>query len=206
MAQDTEQTEKKEKKVDEIKAEASSKGCAVEQAIYYVKEFLAGPMCGRCFPCSMGVFDAMLRLKRLRAGTGAQADIDALKRISEHMAVSSMCKKGKDTAKFIADWIAQGEFDSHLKGICPARTCKALVIYEIDADKCTMCGLCLDACRDLAIEGEKAEKFKAGYMPFEVRLKRCTRCDECRKVCPFGAVMVYDMGLKAAQKQEAKKA
>ena len=63
-------------------------------------------------------------------------------------------------------------------------------VYLIDTDKCTMCGLCLDACKDFAIKGEKATKFGSGYLPYEIAQKRCTNCGECLKVCPEGAVLL----------------
>jgi NADH-quinone oxidoreductase subunit F len=32
----------------------------------------------------------------------------------------------------------------------------------------------------------------SGYLPFEVRQKRCTKCGECIKVCPEGAIELVD--------------
>ena len=40
----------KEPKVEDIKAAAEGKGCPVQKALYFVTEFLAGPMCGRAVP------------------------------------------------------------------------------------------------------------------------------------------------------------
>ena len=46
--------DKKEKKVADIKKEADEVKCPVKRALYYYREFLAGPMCGKCYPCQMG--------------------------------------------------------------------------------------------------------------------------------------------------------
>jgi energy-converting hydrogenase A subunit P len=51
-----------------------------------------------------------------------------------------------------------------------------------------MCGKCLDACQYNAVIGEPREMYRSGYLPYEIRLQRCTRCGECVKVCPTGAI------------------
>ncbi len=43
-------TETKEKKTIDIKKEADEIACPVKRAVYFVDEFLKGPMCGKCFP------------------------------------------------------------------------------------------------------------------------------------------------------------
>ena len=180
----------KELKVEDIKAAAEQRGCPVQRALYYVTEFLAGPMCGRCFPCAMGSYEARIRLQRLVDGQGSDADVAALKRIAEDMAEASFCKKGKDTAKFILDWMAADVFKTHAAGACPDMTCPALVEYRIIPEACTSCGDCKDVCAFSAIHGEKRKSFKSGYLPFEIRQKKCTRCGECIKVCPSQAIIL----------------
>lgn len=182
--------EKKELKVEEIKNLAEGKGCPVQKALYYVAEFLAGPMCGRCFPCAMGSYEARIRLDTVVNGRGKEADLWALKRIAGDMLESSMCKKGKDTAKFILEWMNTDEFEKHIAGACPSAECLALIEYRVVADKCDNCGICLGACKYHAIFGQKAKPFQSGYPPFEIRQKKCVKCDECRKVCPLEAIIV----------------
>jgi len=189
-------TEEKEKKVEEIKKEAEAKGCPVRQAHYYINEFLSGPMCGRCFPCSMGSYEARVRLGRLMDGTGTEADIGAIKRIAQNMSLSSFCKKGKDTAKFITDWTATGVYEEHAKGRCPDRECKGLIEFKIIAEKCTNCGACLSACKYDAIIGEKRVSYRSGYLPFEIRQARCVKCGDCVPACPENAIEITD---KAAE-------
>ncbi|HET6515497.1 MAG TPA: NADH-ubiquinone oxidoreductase-F iron-sulfur binding region domain-containing protein [Thermodesulfovibrionales bacterium] len=183
-------TEMKELKVEEIKALAEEKGCPVQKALYYITEFLSGPMCSRCFPCSFGSYEARMRLEKIANGRGEEADLRTLRRVAEDMLVSSMCKKGKDTARFIIDWMETDVFREHVDGICPAKDCTALIEYRVIPERCTSCGLCLDACSYHAILGEKSKPFLSGYVPFEIRQKRCMKCDACRKVCPTEAILI----------------
>jgi ferredoxin len=180
-------------KTDDIKAAAEEKGCPVQKAKYYVTEFLAGPMCGKCFPCALGSYEAKVRLEKISEGRGNNADIAALRRIAEDMLESSRCKKGKDTAKFILEWMGTDVYEEHVRGRCPDRKCRAFIEYHIVPEKCTMCGLCREACRYEAVIGEKRKPWLSGYRPFEIRQKKCTKCDECRKVCPTGAVVIVEV-------------
>jgi ferredoxin len=191
----TEQKENKpgEIKTDDIKAAAEEKGCPVQKAKYYVTEFLAGPMCGKCLPCALGSYEAGVRLDSILEGRGTDSDVAALRRIADDMLESSRCKKGKDTAKFILEWMSTGVYEEHVRGRCPDGKCKAFVEYRIVPEKCTMCGLCREACRYEAVIGEKRKPWLSGYRPFEIRQKKCTKCDECRKVCPTGAVVIVDV-------------
>ncbi len=185
--------EQKERKVEQIKAEADAKGCPVLRALYYIAEFLTGPMCGKCFPCSLGSYEAKIRLEKIVEGRGADEDLKALKRIAAQMIDGSMCKKGKDTARFIIEWMNTDVFKSHIEGICPDRTCTAFIEYRIVHEKCTMCGLCKEACKYGAIHGEKKKPYLSGYRPYEIRQKKCTKCGECIKVCPTGAIILVDV-------------
>jgi ferredoxin len=186
--------EEKEKKLEDIRKEAEGKRCAVQKTLYFIEEFLAGPMCGKCLPCALGSYEAKIRLIKLAQnieGIGA-SDIEALKRIALQMLESSRCKKGKDTAQFMIELLegSQEEFNLHLSGVCPEKECSALIEYIIVPELCIMCGKCLEACKYDAIIGEKKEPFLSGYLPFEIRQKRCTKCGECVKVCPTGAIEI----------------
>jgi NADH:ubiquinone oxidoreductase subunit F (NADH-binding)/MinD superfamily P-loop ATPase/(2Fe-2S) ferredoxin len=175
--------------VEEIRKEAERKACSVQRALRYIEEFIAGPMCGRCFPCSLGTEEAKIRLIRLseHLGNPSESDIDALKRIGFFMTEGSYCKKGRDTGKFLIETLStsEEEFRMHLSGVCPKKECVSLTEYIINPDLCIMCGKCLAACKYDAVTGETN-----GYAPFEIRQKECTRCGECAKVCPTEAVEI----------------
>ena len=171
-------TEKKEAKVEELKKLADERSCPVQKAFFYITEFLAGPMCGRCFPCALGSYEARIRLGHIIDGKGVEGDILALSRIAGEMLEASMCKKGKETARFVLDWMNTGAYTEHVHGRCPDGGCTAFVEYRVVPEKCTMCGLCRDACKFGAIFGEKKKPYLSGYLPFEIRQKKCLKCDE----------------------------
>ncbi len=186
-------TEIKEKNTKEIKKEAERISCPVQRAIYYMDEFLKGPMCGKCFPCEMGSYESLVRLRNIESGMGDEDDLRAIQKIADEMLRTSRCKKGKDTANFIIEWVGEDSFAGHMEGVCAEKECDALLRYVVAPVKCTMCGICLDACKDNAIIGEKASTFLSGYVPFEISQERCTKCGECIKVCPEDAIELIDV-------------
>ncbi|RJQ16276.1 MAG: 4Fe-4S dicluster domain-containing protein [Nitrospiraceae bacterium] len=184
--------EQKELKTEDIKKSAEEKSCAVEKALSYVTGFLSGPMCGRCFPCALGTYEMKARLQNIADGRGRDEDLAAIGRIAGNMLEASMCKKGKDTAKFVLEWIGSDVFKKHIEGVCPDKTCVAMIEYRIVPGKCNMCGLCKDACIYGAIHGEKKKPYLSGYLPYEIRQKKCQKCGDCIKVCPTGAIILVD--------------
>ena len=189
-----EETEKV--KVEDIKTEAETKGCPVQKSLYYITGFLAGPMCGKCFPCALGSYETRTILNNIIEGRGSEEDLFSLKKIADEMLISSRCKKGKDTAKFILEWRDTGVFREHVEGRCPDRICACLSEHRIIPEKCNMCGLCKDVCEYGAIHGEKTKPYRSGYLPYEIRQKKCVNCGECIKVCPTDAIIVIDIKSK----------
>ncbi|NOY38818.1 MAG: hypothetical protein GXO95_00840 [Nitrospirae bacterium] len=187
--------ETKEKNLKEIFEEIEEQKCVVRKGLKLLDEFIDGPMCGRCLPCPMGSYEMRIRLKRLSEGRGAEEDIRVIGDIAPKMLETSMCKKGKDTARFFMDTLDEmsEEYTAHAEGGCPARECNALFVYRVIPHKCTMCGDCLEACKDFAIIGEKKLPYRLGYLPFEIAEKRCTRCGECIKVCNDNAIEIVDI-------------
>ncbi len=183
------QEKKKQVKMKDVQAIADEKSCPVQRSLVFIEEFLAEPMCGRCFPCSMGSYESRIRVKRFIDGSASEDDIATLKKISSQMLTASMCKKGKDTAAYIAEQLETDAFSEHIAGSCTPNECSGFLTYFIIPDNCTMCGDCLDACKDFAIYGEKIKPFISGYTPFEIAQKRCTKCGECIKVCKYNAII-----------------
>ena len=183
----------KEIKIEDIKKEAEEKRCTVQKTMYYIEKFLSDPMCGKCFPCSFGTYEAKIRLKEILSSKGTEADISALRRIAHEMIEASRCKKGKDTARFILEWMDTDAFHEHIEGACPEKECLAFIKYRIIPKKCVMCGECKVVCKFDAIVGEKKKPYLSGYLPFEIRQKRCTKCGECIKVCPTEAIEIVDI-------------
>ncbi|MCK5505451.1 MAG: 4Fe-4S binding protein [Thermodesulfovibrionia bacterium] len=196
----SEEEKKKEIKMEDVKTRAEEKKCPVQKSLVFIQEFLGGPMCGKCFPCSLGSYEAERRLRRLMDATATDDDIASIRRIASHMLTASMCKKGKDTAKFIMENIDSHEFREHLSGRCADNECTGLIQYVVIPERCTMCGICQEVCRDNAIIGEKKTSYLSGYTPFEIVQKRCTRCGECMKVCPYEAIVLIS-SREAAEKE-----
>ena len=186
--------EEKGKTLKEIKKEAEERACPVERTLYFVEEFIAGPMCGKCYPCALCTQEAKIRLIKITQHLAAvsNTDIEVLRRIASQMIVGSRCIRGRDTGKFIIETLngSEEEFKQHVSGSCPRGECVDLIEYVINPDLCIMCGKCLEVCKYNAIVGEKREPYLSGYLPFEIRQKRCTRCGECVPVCPTGAIEV----------------
>jgi ferredoxin len=170
--------------------------CPVNQTKLALKQFYTDEskngMCSKCHPCKLGIYDAIQILETIQAGKGEKRHVSLLRRIALDVKDGSMCKKGKDHADILNNFIVIYAEDlcRHVKGICDDHECKSLVTYDIKADQCTMCGKCQDACPSSAIEGQKSEPYKTGFMPFRIRQKRCTHCGECLAVCSEGAVFV----------------
>ncbi len=190
----------KEKNLKEIEEDTKALSCVIQKGLLFLEEFLDGPMCARCLPCPMGSYEMKIRLQKLSTGSGSFDDIELIRKIAYDMFDTSMCKKGKDTAKFIADTLKNtpDTYEAHVLGSCPDRECTSLFFYKVISDKCLMCGDCKKVCKDFAILGEKKEHWLVGFLPFEIIEKRCTRCGECIKACEYGAIEVVDMKVPEA--------
>jgi len=160
-------------------------------------------MCSKCHPCKLGIFDAIKILEAIQKGQGNSKHSDLLRRIAVDVKDGGMCKKGKDHADILAAFLSQHQDDlkRHIEGVCSHRECAALVTYEIDANTCTMCDKCREACKDFAIEGQKAVTFQGGFTPYRIRQRRCTHCGDCLRVCPEGAVLVVEKEREVASKE-----
>ncbi len=189
---------KKIVKVDDIKNDAEGIKCPVEKSHFLIDKFLDGPMCGKCFPCSMGSYEARVLLENLMKGECNETQLLHIKNIADEMLIASMCKKGKDVAKYIIEWFDADVFRKHLDGICTENTCKPLIEYRIIPEKCTMCGDCLPACKYNAIHGEKIKPFTSGYHPFDIKQHKCVKCGDCLPVCPTGAIILVDANVSEA--------
>lgn len=179
--------------LDEIRKEAEEKRCVVQRALTFIEEFIRGPMCGRCYPCSLGTEEAKVRLVRLsqRLENADKTDIVALQRIATFMIEGSYCKKGRDAGKFLTELLesSRDEFALHLSGVCQRRECISSIEYVINPDLCIACGACIKRCKYNAIRGSKVVSAE-GYLPFEIQRALCVRCGECVGVCPTSAIEV----------------
>ncbi len=153
--------------------------CMVDVARYFI-EFLTDESCGKCVPCREGLRQMLKILTNITQGKGKEGDLELLEELSETAIEASLCALGKSapnpflsTLRYFRD-----EYEAHIKEKrCPALSCRALVSYYIDPEKCKACGICRRRCPVDAIDGGK----KKIHI---IDQQKCTKCGTCFEVCP----------------------
>jgi len=159
--------------------------CMVDVARYFIN-FLTDESCGKCVPCREGLRQMYKILTNITEGKGREGDIELLEELSETAIEASLCALGKSAPNPILSTIRyfRDEYEAHIKEKkCPALSCKELISYYIDPDKCQACMICLRKCPAEAIDGGK----KKIHI---IDQEKCTKCGTCFEACPprFGAV------------------
>ncbi len=159
--------------------------CMVDVARYFIN-FLTDESCGKCVPCREGLRQMDKILSNITKGKGKEGDLELLEELSEVAMDASLCALGKSapnpflsTLKYFRE-----EYEAHInEGRCPALSCKDLIEYQVDPEKCKACMICLKKCPADAIEGAKKQVHV-------IDSEKCTKCGICFDVCPakFGAV------------------
>ncbi len=158
--------------------------CMVNVAKYFV-EFLKKESCGKCTPCREGLSQMLYILERITKGEGEAGDIEKLKTLPKLLEGTALCALGKTAANPVLSTIRyfQKEYETHIKEQrCPAKVCKGLFSYEIDAELCKACGICKKECPVDAISGEKK-------VPHVIDQEKCTKCGNCFLKCPFNSII-----------------
>jgi len=153
--------------------------CMVDVARYFL-EFLTDESCGKCVPCREGMRQMLKILTRMTKGKGKEGDIELLEELSETAREAALCALGKSspnpflsTLKYFRD-----EYEAHVKEKrCPALSCKELIAFYIDPEKCQACTSCARKCPSDAIVGGK-------NLIHIVDQEKCTKCGTCFEVCP----------------------
>ena len=159
--------------------------CMVDVARYFI-EFLTDESCGKCVPCREGLRQMLKILTRITEGRGRPDDIELLEDLSEVAKEAALCALGKSapnpflsTLRYFRD-----EYEAHInEKRCPALSCKELINFWIDPEKCRGCGSCRRKCPAEAIIGDKK-------MIHVIDQEKCTKCGTCLEACPdkFAAV------------------
>jgi NADH:ubiquinone oxidoreductase subunit F (NADH-binding)/(2Fe-2S) ferredoxin/NAD-dependent dihydropyrimidine dehydrogenase PreA subunit len=158
--------------------------CMIDFARFFLS-FTAQESCGKCVPCRVGATRMLEIVERLCAGKAGLEDVEILERLAADVAEGSLCALGGSAPNPVLSMLRyfRDEMLAHVEGTCPARVCRPLISYSIDAEACTGCRACFVACPSAAISGEKKE-------PHTIDQDACIKCDACRQACKFAAVRV----------------
>lgn len=157
--------------------------CMVDVAKFFLN-FTQAESCGKCTFCRIGTKRMLEILERITEGKGKESDIALLEELAYQIKDNSLCGLGQTapnpvltTLKYFRD-----EYTAHIvEKKCPAKVCKNLLTYEIDAEKCTGCTVCAKKCPVDAITGER----KQAHF---IHQDKCIRCGDCYSRCKFDAI------------------
>jgi NADH:ubiquinone oxidoreductase subunit F (NADH-binding)/NAD-dependent dihydropyrimidine dehydrogenase PreA subunit len=152
--------------------------CMVDVARYFLT-FTQLESCGKCIPCRWGTKQMLDILEGIVSGDGREGDIELLVELGEAVKSGSLCALGGTAPNPVLTTIRyfRDEYEAHVnEKCCPALSCRALVDYSVDAEKCRGCGRCARVCPAEAIKGGKR-------MVHVIDQGRCTRCGSCFSVC-----------------------
>ena len=159
--------------------------CMVDVARYFI-DFLTDESCGKCVPCREGLRQMLKILTNITRGKGKESDLELLEELAEVAKEASLCALGTSapnpflsTVRYFRD-----EYEAHInEQRCPALSCKELIAYCIEPEKCKACMICARKCPADAIDGGK-KKIHV------IDQEKCTKCGTCFEVCPsrFDAV------------------
>jgi NADH:ubiquinone oxidoreductase subunit F (NADH-binding) len=162
---------------------ADERTCMVDFSRFFL-EFIQDESCGKCVPCRIGTRRMLEIVQGICDGTGTGEDIAVLEELAATVRDSSLCGLGQTAPNPVLTTLRhfRDEYRAHIEDRrCPARVCKALIRYDIIADKCTGCMACRKPCPTAAITGER----KKVHL---IDQEKCTKCGMCFSVCRFDAV------------------
>jgi len=158
--------------------------CMVDIARYYTN-FLEGESCGKCSTCREGVQRMNEILTNITEGRGKIEDLTLLEELGKVIKDASLCGLGQTAPNPVLSTLRyfRDEYIAHIEEKkCPALVCKAFILYMINNEKCTGCGICRKNCPEKAIEGEIKK-------PHSIVQDKCAKCGICYDLCEFNAVL-----------------
>ncbi len=160
--------------------------CMVDIARFFM-DFVQDESCGKCVPCRVGTRRMLEILNDICAGRGQPGDIELLEQMGKSIMRGSLCGLGAGAPNPVMSTIKyfRHEYEAHIyEKKCPAKVCRALIEYKVDADLCIGCTRCARNCPVNAIAGKPKEKHV-------IDPAICIRCGICKQVCPVAAIDVY---------------
>lgn len=157
--------------------------CMVDVAKFFLN-FTQKESCGKCTFCRVGTKRMLEILNRITEGKGEEGDIERLEDLAYAIKDNSLCGLGQTAPNPVLTTIRyfRHEYEAHIRDKkCPAKVCKALLTYEVVADKCTGCTVCAKNCPVNAIDGERKQ------VHF-IRQDDCIKCGMCYTKCKFEAI------------------
>ncbi len=161
--------------------------CMVDVAKFFIS-FTQYESCGKCPPCRIGTKKMKDLLEKITVGKGEDGDLETLERLASTVKAGSLCALGGTAPNPVLSTIRyfRDEYEAHIKDkVCPAKACRELIAYTIDAEKCTGCTLCARNCPTSCIEGETKEAHV-------IDTDACVKCGMCITSCRFDAVHKID--------------
>lgn len=154
--------------------------CMVDISRFFL-DFTQKESCGKCTFCRIGTRHLLTILEKLTRGEAVSEEIDLLHQLSEDIKTGSLCGLGKTapnpvltSLKYFAE-----EYRAHLEEKrCPGLTCRALIAYYIDLEKCARgCDACVGSCPVEAV-------FTTSTRKKGIDQELCIKCGECVTACP----------------------
>lgn len=157
--------------------------CMVDTARFFTA-FSVDESCGKCIPCREGLKVMYDRMTDIVEGRGKEGDVEALEKLGRLIKSTSHCGLGQSAPNPILSTIRhfRDEYDAHVRDKrCPAKVCVELLLFQVNPEKCKMCGICYRNCPVQAIEWEKKQVAR-------INKEKCTKCKTCITNCRFDAI------------------
>ncbi|MGE5257069.1 MAG: NADH-ubiquinone oxidoreductase-F iron-sulfur binding region domain-containing protein [Hyphomicrobiales bacterium] len=154
--------------------------CLVDVSRFFL-DFTQKESCGKCTFCRIGTRHLLDVLERLTEGQGRQGDLEILQELSEDILNGSFCGLGRTAPNPVLTSLRYffDDYEAHVKEKrCPGKTCRPLIAYYIDLEKCARgCNACEGCCPTDAVFITRDRKRG-------IDLSKCVKCGECVAACP----------------------